>query len=330
VTFAALLTDVYRRCNYANPPSSSEVIARIKAFVNETQQELAAEQGLTSLMRANFTFASVASQQTYGLPAPLARILAMRELTTKRKLWARSLDWYRTVAPDPSTTSGTPAYYVMMGPQAVAKQPSAAAELFVKSTAVGDTTQTCYVEGLITGGYPRTASVVLTGTTAVTLSSLITDWIEVTDVYLSAVGAGVITLHQTSGAGTELARFAIGQTQPTRYEGLALYPTPSAAITYLIDGEIDVTDLVNDTDSPDWLPVRFHRLLSTGTRVKEYEKTSNDLLDSALAQFEREKRALLAYVNNPPDGGVILPIAEGVGITDLVGQYPAGTIWDGF
>lgn len=330
MTFAAILAQCYDRLNYQSTPSSAAVIARIKGFVNETQQELAGDPALTSLMRGSITFASVAAQQTYGVPPVIARVMAMRELTTKRKLWPKSLGWYRTVAPDPSTMSGTPAYYVMLGPQAVAKQPSAASELFAKSTSASDTAVHVLAEVIRSGsGQPQLIDVTLNGTTAVTLGATVTDIVEVRDWYLSVAAVGTVTLTQTSGIGTELARIGIGQLR-SRYELVALYPTPASAITYLVDYEIDASDLVQDTDEPYWLPSRFHRLLATGARAKEYEKTKDDRLTSALSMFERERNHLLAYVNNPPDSGVLLPVAEGVGISDLVGQYPAGTIWDAF
>lgn len=324
-----MLTETYDRCNYAAAPAAV-VVTRIKGFVNETQQELASDPKLATLRRAPITFASVNAQQTYGLPPVIARIFDIRETTTKRKLWQKSLDWYRTVAPDPSTTSGTPAYYVLLGQQAVNKQPSDASELFVKSDNAADTTQALKAEVVRSGsGQTQLVSVNLNGTTGVSLGATITDIVEVRDWYLSAVAAGNVTLREDTAAGTELARIGIGQMR-ARYEGIALYPTPSAAITYLVDYEMDVSDMVNDTDEPAWLPYRFHRLIPLGARVKEYEKTENERLKTAVALFEKGRNDLLAYVNNPPDGGVLLPVAEGVGISDLVGQYPAGTLWQGF
>lgn len=329
MTFAAILSQCYDRLNYASSPAAA-IVTRIKGFVNETQQELAGDPALTSLMRGAITFASVATQQTYGVPPVIARVMSMRELTTKRKLWPKSLGWYRTVAPDPSTMSGTPAYYVILGPQAVAKQPSNASELFVKSSAAGDTTQHVLAEVVRSGsGQTQLIDVTLNGVTAVSLGATITDIVEVRDWYLSAVAVGSVTLLEDSGVGTEMARIGIGQLR-SRYELVALYPTPASAITYLVDYEVDASDLVQDTDEPFWLPSRFHRLLATGARAKEYEKTKDDRLTAALSMFERERHNLLAYVNNPPDGGVLLPVAEGVGISDLVGQYPAGTIWGAF
>lgn len=326
MTFANILLDAYGRLGFAGTTDAT-VIARIKRFVNESAQDLAGEPGLASLMLGSVPFASVASQPTYGLPPVISRVFTIRETTSRRKLWPRSLDWYRTVAPDPLSPGGTAAYYVMLGPQAVAKQPSDASELFVKSSAAGDTSQVVHFEVVRSGtGQVQTGSVTLTGTTAVSLGSTITDIIEVRDLYLSAVTVGNVTLLEDSGAGTELARIAIGQ-QRSRYELIALYPTPSSAITYSVDYELDVTDLVQDADEPYWLPPRFHRMLGIGARMKEYEKTDDDRFDRAASQWGTWRNQLLAYVNNPPDF-VLLPTREGTGISDLGAQYPAGTIWD--
>ena len=326
MTFTAILADAYRRLNYPASPAA-DVVTRIKAYVNESLQELASEPGLSSLLRGGITMASVASQATYGLPPVVSRVMTLREMTTKRKLWPQSLDWYRTIAPDPSTMTGTPAFYVLLGPQSVARQPliAAGSELFAKSTASGDT-QVLQFEVVQAGGTVRTGTITLTGTTAVSLGSTLTDIVEVRDWYLASAAAGVVSLLETSGTGTVLGTIGIGQTR-ARYEGIALLPTPSSAITYTLDYEYDASDLVQDMDEPYWLPSRFHRLAATGARMKEYEKTDDDRFSGAQMQWDKGRVHLLAYVNNRPDD-VLVPGRRVGGISDLGGAYPIGTIWD--
>lgn len=326
MTLTAILADCYRRLGYDTVPPTA-VSTRLTAFVNEAVQELASEPALSSLLRGSLSFASVASQPTYGLPPVVARVLAIRETTSKRKLSPQSLDWYRATAPDPSTSTGTPAYYILLGPQAVNLQPQVAAgsQLFAKSTAAGDT-QVLYYEVIQANGTIRTGSVTLTGTTAVSLSSSLTDVVEVRDWYLASAAVGSISLLETSGSGTLLATIGIGQTR-ARYEGVALFPTPSAAVTYYLDYELEVSDLVQTTDEPYWLPARFHRVLAIAARMKEYEKTDDDRYDGARTQWAQGRQALLAYVNNQPDM-ILIPGASGSGISDLGGQYPSGTIWE--
>jgi hypothetical protein len=324
VTFANILADAYRRVGLQESPDS-RAVTRIKAFVNETQQELAGEPGLAQLLRGSMTFATTADRAEEGLPPAVARVVTIREATNNRRLRQESLDWYRWAVPDAAQQTGTPAIYVPLGMKAVQQQPADASSLFVKSTAAGDTTQVLHYEVRVTDGTIRTGSVTLTGTTAVTLSSALTTIEEVLDLYLSAVAVGTVTLHEDSGVGTELARIGIGKTRST-YPWIAFAPTPSAAITYMLDYERDATDLVQDGDEPAWLPVRFHRLLAIGARKKEYEKGDDTRYTAAAQEYDRVLRDLLAYVNNPPDY-VLIPGGQPSGYSDLGGHYPPGTIW---
>ena len=158
------------------------------------------------------------------------------------------------------------------------------------------------------------------------LSATITTIEEVLDLYLATAAVGAVTLHEDSGLGTELAKVNIGQTR-SRYEWVAFAPTPSDAITYTLDYERDATDLVNDSDEPAWLPSRFHRLLGVGARKKEYEGQDDGRHTTAAQEYEKERRKLLAYVNNPPDQ-VMVPGGSRRGVSDLGGSFPAGTIFD--
>ena len=74
----------------------------------------------------------------------------------------------------------------------VAVQPSNASKVYADSTAAGDT-NTVYIEGFRTGGYPFTSSETMTGTTAVQVSAY-ADIISLTKFYLSAAAVGPVTL----------------------------------------------------------------------------------------------------------------------------------------
>jgi hypothetical protein len=108
---------------------------------------------------------------------------------------------------------------------------------------------------------------------------------------------------------------------------VAFAPTPSAAITYSLDYERNVTDLVNPTDEPAWLPAAFHRLLATGARAKDYEYQSDERFKIAALEWQSGLLRLVAYVNNPP-GAVLVPHGGSSGRSDLGPNYPRGTIWD--
>src|SRR5689334_618242 len=98
-----MLSELYRRHGYPTSPSSA-VTTRLTAFLNECQQELLSEPGLRTWLARHeppLTFASVASRATYGVPTP--SIDAIVDRTNLVRLEARSLDWYRSVEPDPTT-----------------------------------------------------------------------------------------------------------------------------------------------------------------------------------------------------------------------------------
>jgi hypothetical protein len=320
MTFLDILQDCYRRCGFASSPAA-DVVTRFKAYVNETHRAILSDSDLSGLRKGTATFASVASQTTYGLTPASITIRAISERTNYRKLEPMTIEDLRRVDPG-LTASGDPTHYIPLGRVAVAIQPSDASELFVKSSSASDTTQTLYLEGFTDGGYVRSASVTLTGTTAVSLAAAITSWVAVTDLYLSASAAGVVTLHEDSGAGAELARIGIGQLR-TRYQGIQLWPTPSQAITYYVDGDYEIEDLVNNTDEP-LLPRDFHDILALGARVKEYEKT-DDLKRYQIAQREyfMRKNALRYWVIQQQMGQ---PIGRSnLGYSVLGPWYPSGS-----
>lgn len=290
MTRAQLLTVLARRLNQ-NETLATPTKNRMVDLLNEVHREVLSVPGLQRLRDETLTFASVSGQSTYTLPW-VAKVNRIFEATNDRLLAPLTLAQYRAMNPDITATTGPASAWVWLGYGPVSKQPSDASSLFVKSTAAGDTTQTAFLEGEITGGYPRTASVTLTGTTAVTLASAISTWVRVTKFYLSAACAGTITLHEDSGAGTELAQIQIGGTSQ-RYYQIALYPQPTSVITYTADVTLGVTDLAQDGDVPR-LPDDFHDVLVAGALVKEYEKTDDSRLTIAFQRY-RQRLGELQY-----------------------------------
>jgi hypothetical protein len=326
VTFGEILSATYEDLNLNSSPAAA-VVTRLKRYVNEGVRAILREPGLQRLADADaaYTFASVASTTRYVLPEAVARIHSISERTNDHALEVMPLSVYRRIEPDPANT-GTPSHYVPIGRVAVAAPPSDASNLFVDSTAAGDTTQTAYIEGLVTGGYRRTASVTLTGTTAVSISSTISTWEVIEDFYLSAAAAGTVTLHEDASGGTELARITIGQTRP-RYYGFHLWPTPGAAVTYYVDYRREVTDLVNSTDEPP-LPTDFHPLLVMYARMREYEKTDDSRYEQARADFGLGLVRLKFSTQWVADE---LPVMGGtrLGRSRLGGMYPADSFFRG-
>ena len=272
MTFLQAQQNLARRLNKTASTLVTDTGTRFKDRLNERHRELLRLPGMGSLRWGNVSFASVASQQGYALPMQgVARIDRGYDPTNRIKLTRKDLSWFRTVDPNPQT--GQPAYLVETGNVQVHTQPSDASEVFVKSTSASDTTQTCYVEGLITGGYRRTASVTLTGATAVSLNTAITNWILIDKCYLSAVGVGIVTLHEDSGAGTELSRIAIGDTWGS-FLSFLLYPTPTAVVTYRVDITRTIPTLSNDTDEF-WIHEDFHDVVIDGAEMDELVKSDD-------------------------------------------------------
>jgi hypothetical protein len=283
MTFLELLQDCYDRTGHGQTPPA-EVSRRFKRFVNRWNRKILTTTGMEPLRRTILTQASVADQAVYGIA--LQSIRYMTEADTERRLREQTLGWYRENFPDPANVSGTPLYYVPMGFGRIHTRPTAASELFVKSTAAGDT-QIAYVDVIRTDGYRRLLQVALTGVTAVSLGVAITDVIDVVDFYLATAAAGTVTLTMTSGLGTELSRIPIGATF-SRFYRYALVPTPSSAITYTIDGMAALSDLVNDTDEPFPNP-DFHDLLVDGAVHDEW-KSRGRSQDASELRIEIENR----------------------------------------
>jgi len=295
MTRSDLLTKLARRTN-KNTTLDTATQNRLLDFLNERQRRILSLPGMQKLRETTLTIASVASQADYVLPNA-SRVRRIFETTNDRVLYELSPQDYRLVDPDPQT--GTPEAFVWRGRQAVAVQPSNASELFIDSTS-GSDTGTCYLEGVITGGYERSASVTMTGTTAVSLSSSITSWIRVDKLYLSAAAVGTVTLHEDASGGTELARIAIGSTT-TDYWGFSLWPTPSGVITYTVDYDRAVTDLAQSNDEP-VLPEDFHDLLLLGALQDEYQHMNDGRWQAAREEYETRMRQFRYWVAETATG----------------------------
>ena len=319
-----LQADLYRRLGYASSPAT-EITTRLTAFLNQAQRDILSEPGMERLLTGTTTFASVASTPQYGLPPSVARIVKIYEATNRRTLGELSQDAYRQIQPDPTTPTGTASHYVDLGFAGVSKQPSDASDIFVDSTAAGDT-NTAYIEGYRTGGYFTSLSVTMTGTTAVSLkgANLITDIVEITKFYLSAAAVGEVTLHEDASGGTELARIPIGQTH-ARYRKVALWITPASAITYSVDYERDIADMANAKDEP-LVPVRFHPLLIEGALRREWaKKDDRDRFVIADREYQRMLGNLKYFLYTNADHRPVMGRTVIERPSQLGGWYPSGT-----
>lgn len=287
MNFLTLKKRLVRRRSHDGATLDALTNQRLGDFLNECHRELLSEVGMATVRDDVLTFATVASQQRYALnDQGIAKIHRLWASVNPRRLRKRSLAWLRETDGRALLNTGVPDYWIPLSSTQVATQPSDASEIFVKSTSAGDV-GTCYIEGIITGGYRRTASVVMTGVTAVSLSTLITSFIEIDKFYLSAATVGTVTLHEDSGVGTELARIAIGDAY-AKYQTILLYLTPSAVETISVDITRRIGDMLNDTDEP-LIDEDFHDLLLDMADLKELAE-GDDPARHVVVEKHRVKR----------------------------------------
>ncbi len=321
MTLADMQADLYRRLGFAASPDST-VVARLLAFLNETQQEILSAPNMSALRNGAFTFASVANRAEYGIPQGVASIKTLREQTNNLRLVPTSLDAYRLQYPNTTTVTGTPTQYVDLGFAAVLRQPANGSALYVDSNSASDV-GTAYIDGYREDGEYYASSAVMTGLTAVGVSGF-GDFAYVTKFYLSTAAVGTVTLVEDTEGGTVLATIYTGQTS-ARQRSIALVPTPAAAVTYYVDAEYDAAPLVNAKDES-VLPPRFHRLLVTGALMKEYEKQERwEAHDRKAVQLAAGMRELAFYAHQQAVGSPNLRGQTTGRVSQLGGWYPAGT-----
>jgi hypothetical protein len=298
MTLSTILSSLYRRLNYADTPDTA-VTTRLTMFLNERYRRLLTTPALPHIRLGYATFDSVSGQAEYALPTgSIARILAIRETTNDRMLEERSFGWYRQRQPDPTTETGTPDAWVPMGVRAVFRKP-AATGVWAVSTAAGDTTQ--IVTWLATSasstprGVPASSTTTLTGTTRVRLGTDTYD--DVQTLSLSATCTGDLSFYDAAAAGNLLMVIPAGQRQ-SRLHLFALSPTPSSALTYYVDTEHAVSDLVNTWDEPRGVPVDFHDLLVLAVLMDEYQHRGDDRYAIAAMEYQKRLSELKAFLYN--------------------------------
>ncbi len=291
---------------------------RLLASLNQRHRRYLSAPGLQHLRDDTIALASVASQALYGIPN-VAKVNRMRDLTHDQSLGAMTLDEYRRVEPDPAENTGIPSMWVWKGYGATAKPPANASELFVKSTSVSDTS-TAYLDVRLADGSTRTLSVVLTGTTAVSVSTAVVTILEVSKCYLSLPAVGTVTVHEDSGVGTELARIGPGATR-TRYYQFYLWQTPSLTnASYELDITRELTDLAQDTDEP-MLPADFHDLLVLAGVADEYRHTDDSRYGVVMSEL-RAREGQFRYWMHETASGSEMPRGP---VSRLGPWFPAGS-----
>lgn len=260
---------LYDRLGFdANPDPA--VTRRFRRYINDAHREVLGKKGFQRLRRRTLTAVCVANSPYMVMPQAANAIIVIADRTNNRNLTPISLQDLRYRDPGLNFSGSIPDSYAIINMAAcVALDPSAAASLFIISDSASDGSGLAVnIEGITSAGVVRRASVALNGVTAVNIDANCTTWVAVTKFYLSGSAAGNVTLHQTSGVGTELALISKGRSYP-RYTQIHLSPTPSAAATYYCDVELHIEDMVNVTDEP-LIPEDYHRLLESGALKREF------------------------------------------------------------
>lgn len=248
-----------------------EVIRRFDQYINATYREIMSKKGMGKLRRQVLTFSSVAADPFAVLPQVATRLITIQDRVNNQVLDPISIQQIRYDDPGLTSSAANPRGYALINFAApLAVEPSAASELFIKSTNALDNDVSVFLDGIITGGYARNISNKTTGTVGVSLDPTITTWIGAKKLYLSSKARGDITLLKSSAAGTELARIPAGRTT-ARYTKIQLHPVPTAIVTYHADVELSVDALESEMDEP-LLHEDFHWLLVTGSKAKQLQK----------------------------------------------------------
>jgi hypothetical protein len=300
-----MLLDVYSTMGMpASTAITSEDAKRILRHFNKAHRDILRKAHFERYRRKLLTVASVASSPFMAIPYAISSVKTLQDRTNDWFLQEKSLQWIRSMDPGLRSTQANPwaySFYDLMSP--VAKQPSDASQLLVKSTAAGDGAgMKAHAQLVSSNGTLQTTSVDLNGTTAVNIGGTTTVAVNKFYVYRSGgsptTPAGDITLHEDTGAGTELAFIPAGKSF-SRYSMVHLFPTPSAIVTYHADVEVVVVDLAEASDEP-LIPEDFHELLVIRAKQYEYEKKEKDKLMAAMeVKWRQGLRDFYSHTERP-------------------------------
>ena len=325
MTRADLEADLYQDFGYAAAPASS-VTTRIRSYLNLRHRRILNRAGLEKLRFESQSFATVASTIYYWLAGPVEKILKMTDTTNNQPLYERGLDWYRTVDPDPSEATSVSQYWIPLGITPARRDIGASGagdDLYIVSTAAADAMSTT-VETIDVNGSLTTTNTTLNGLTRVQVGTA-TNHERLTRFSIASAATGRIELYDAAAAGNLISYIALGRTS-AQFNRIALWPTPSAANTIVVDYLRHTRDLTEAASEPD-LPLDFHYLVSLGAKIDEARQKGNDDQRAKAwgIEYETGIRELLTYLVSY-DTLVIPGDYADRGRSNLGAGYPAG-IW---
>lgn len=328
MNFLAISQAVYRRVKLPDIPVTADV-TRIQQFINQRYRRLLAKPGMERFRDTTLTFASVASQRKYGLPQALSRVRDVYDLTNQRRIYPQSMDWLRNIDPGLSATSTTTSQWwiPLNGWGAELNEMSTTGTgLWIVSSSASDTTMKVYVEttrlGGVRAGTAVSAGTTLTGLTRAQIGSL-SDHIEVVKCYVDVAPVGTLSLYDGAAGGTIISQITPGRTS-ARYFMLQLYPTPGSVITYTVDGQRSLEDLVNPTEEP-LFPEDYHDYLVHIACYDEWINRDDNRAGGELAQAKEILSDLRHNVLTTPDELSVQrgPRGSRERISRLGGYFPA-------
>lgn len=327
MNLADIRTDLYDRLSLTTTPPTA-VSARLDRFINQTHKRILAKKGFTKLRRHVLTAACVANEPFMTLPQAMTRVIIVTDRVNRWPLDEISIQDSRRRDPGIAQLVSYPnAYYVDNFSSATARDPSAACQPFVVSDDAADgATKKVYIEGIITGGYFRSASIAMNGLTPVAVDALAT-WVYIQKFYFqntagtTASPTGNVTLTEGSG-GNELARLGPGRSYG-RYTRLGLYGTPTQANTYYVDGDLHVSDMAQADDEP-LIPEDWHPMIVSGALAMEYRKRERlDLMGAEMREFKEMEDGLKLYLAS--QSGVARNPQTPALFSQLGPNFPAGS-----
>jgi hypothetical protein len=301
MTFGEIQTDVKVDVGLtASPPTP--VAARIKRNINKAHRMVLRDPGLSRLRDTlePLSFASEANLAIYGLPAAISVPRCLTERDTDRQLDPMTLTEYRRMDPGLTASSATPWAFVPLGIRQVKRVPTQAtgSGLWIASADAADVGQVATINGIRLGGLQTgDVTAALNGVTRVQFGAL-TDYVDIQSISLASVAVGIVSIFDAAVAGNTLAQIPIGATSP-QYFVIQLVPTPSAVITYYVDGTLRGLEMDDDNEVP-LLPEEFHDILADYARAREYEKMGDQRLAGALQMFNEGMNRLRYYVSCLP------------------------------
>ncbi len=254
----------------ASEESGDEFETMAKRAVNLIYEELLSETD-TDFERREYTFTTVSGTSKYGMPLYVQQVLNIEDNTNDRQLELKtSQDFDRERAG--SSNSGTPTEAYVFGYFGVQKQPASSGAISIESSSALDagSNYKAVVHGMSSGVDMR-EEITFTGTTPANSSNSF-------DAVANGIGIRRVVLQQTNSV-TFVGKITVKDVDDNvlavippywgdspSYQWWELYPTPDAAVTYVVRTLAKKPPLINDDDWPE-IDNRFHDLLIYGAEA---------------------------------------------------------------